>query len=141
MEKEEAEEINEDYRKFRKELTLFSSLFIALISNVIPILGPSTVAFIFGRRKSHWQKYGVKDKYLLTTMTIGETIFLIFVLSIARYEISFWDILPLIIIGFIINVVALTGSFFAGIHTEKTKKFINDEKNSNYRFSSIRRLR
>jgi hypothetical protein len=118
--KREVEETDEDYRKFARDLTLLGSLFLIILSNIIPIFGPGFIAFTIGYRKRRYRHYGLNNVNSLMAMMIGEIICFVIVFAFVRYDVDLPKLWIPVILGFMVNAVALIGAYFIGI--KKSKK-------------------
>jgi hypothetical protein len=134
---EEIRGINEDSRKLIRDYTLIGIMFFTFVSNIIPILGPSTIAGIAGYRKRYNQRYGLNNVNLLIAMIVGELFCLTIIFALIRYEVNFPKLWVPAILGFVINSATLTWAYFTGV--KKSKQVLNG-KNSNHWFSVTKML-
>ena len=111
-------------KTFAKMVILAYSL-LFFVSNIIPIVGPSFLAYAFGFSMYRIEHYGLSKIHILISMTIGELIF--FIISFLIIKASFLFYNPetfwyLIIIGFISNYLFSIIFYFLGLMKLKSKK-------------------
>lgn len=104
-------------------ITLLSLAF-AVIS-VIPIIGPSFVAYALGIKRYSYKNCGFSNIHALISMAIGELIFFIIISLILSGVIEFYKsgiFWYLIIISFISNYLLSVILYFWGVYRAKTRK-------------------
>ena len=104
--------------------------FMFFISSIIPIIGPSSVAYVFGIGRHRFKKlYGLSRIRTLSAMTIGELIFFIISSLMIKGATEFYDqdiFWYIITSGLTLNYVFSIIFYFFGIYKARVRKKIED---------------